>query len=169
MKFSPLRPDMFVTEDGDVFRHGIRKLGHVSNYGYAIVHVYENNRRISLRVHRLVASAYCDGFRPDLCVNHKDGNKLNNHYTNLEWVTKSENSLHAWRTGLINHRGVPHENKKLTAERVVDIRERLSRGESTRSIASTHGISATLVHNVKSGKRWGWVGSGSGVGKDGGK
>lgn len=32
--------------------------------------------------------------------NHKDGNKLNNHLNNMEWVSRSENALHAHRTGL---------------------------------------------------------------------
>lgn len=34
------------------------------------------------------------------CCNHKDGNKLNNHISNLEWVTWSENMKHAWVNGL---------------------------------------------------------------------
>ena len=45
-------------------------------------------------VHRLVAAAFL-GQREHLYVNHKDGNKFNNHIDNLEWVTPSENMLHS--------------------------------------------------------------------------
>ena len=38
-------------------------------------------------------------------VNHKDGNKLNNCVANLEWVTKSENAIHSYRTGLQDNVG----------------------------------------------------------------
>lgn len=56
---------------------------------------------IQTAVHRLVAAAFCHRQRPDqLVVNHKDGNKLNNHYSNLEWVTHSENMQHAHDAGL---------------------------------------------------------------------
>jgi hypothetical protein len=56
---------------------------------------------IQTAVHRLVAAAFCHRQRPEqLVVNHKDGNKLNNHYSNLEWVTHSENMQHAHDAGL---------------------------------------------------------------------
>ena len=44
-------------------------------------------------IHRMVALHFVDNDDPEVktCVDHIDGNKHNNHYTNLEWVTRSEN------------------------------------------------------------------------------
>ncbi len=51
-------------------------------------------------VHRLVAQYFCDGYAEGLVVNHIDGDKTNNRSSNLEWVTRSENDLHAFSLGL---------------------------------------------------------------------
>src|SRR5271157_53474 len=51
-------------------------------------------------IHRLVAEFFVPNTFNKPEVNHKDGNRLNNYYTNLEWVTRSENALHAYRMGL---------------------------------------------------------------------
>lgn len=57
------------------------------------------------KIHRLVSNAFLP--EPDkdiyLEVNHKNGDKKDNDVTNLEWVTRKENVLHAWETGLNNN------------------------------------------------------------------
>ncbi len=51
-------------------------------------------------LHRLVAETRLPNPDNKEQVNHKDGDRVNNHPDNLEWVTPSENMLHAWATGL---------------------------------------------------------------------
>lgn len=73
--------------------------GDTNNIGYKRVWLYAPVKK-RFFVHRLVALHFCDGYQDNLVVNHKDGNKLNNSSENLEWVTRSENDLHAYKLNL---------------------------------------------------------------------
>lgn len=68
---------------------------------YKMVSIFLNGKQVSKYFHRLVAEAFIPNPENKPCVNHKDGNKLNNRPDNLEWVTFSENNQHAWDEGLI--------------------------------------------------------------------
>lgn len=68
--------------------------------GYKKVELSKEGKRKSLKVHRLVAIAFIPNPLNKEEVNHIDGNKINNNVDNLEWVTSSENSIHAIETGL---------------------------------------------------------------------
>lgn len=68
--------------------------------GYMYVDL--GNRK-QCRIHRLVAEAFITNVDNKPEVNHEDGNKLNNHVSNLEWATHSENMKHSYKTGLWNN------------------------------------------------------------------
>ena len=71
--------------------------------GYYRISLQKNMKRQEFGVHKLVSMMFIDNPENKPIVNHKDGNKLNNHVANLEWVTYSENSIHAHKNDLIKH------------------------------------------------------------------
>lgn len=68
--------------------------------GYERANISNKDSRFYEYVHRLVAKAFVPNPKGEPWVNHIDGNKLNNRAENLEWVTPSSNSKHAFRQGL---------------------------------------------------------------------
>jgi hypothetical protein len=61
-------------------------------------------------VHRLVAAAFIDNPDNKPEVNHLDGNRQNNHYTNLAWCTREENEYHKKNVSGSNNRGNKNPN-----------------------------------------------------------
>jgi len=74
----------------------VLKQGKASN-GYLTVSFCVDGIKSNQSVHRLVARAFITNESNKPQVNHKDGNKHNNHVDNLEWMTRSENGLHAYK------------------------------------------------------------------------
>lgn len=68
--------------------------------GYYKIGLRDGINKTRLIVHRIVAEHFIENPHNKPQVNHIDGNKLNNNVCNLEWVTASENMLHAHRIGL---------------------------------------------------------------------
>lgn len=64
--------------------------------GYIQIMLWEHHKGYNKYIHRLVAEHFVKNIDKKEIVNHKDGNKLNNHFSNLEWVSYSENSFHSY-------------------------------------------------------------------------
>lgn len=68
---------------------------HPNKKGYPTVYIYKSSKKYTFRTHRLVAICFIPNPNNLPQINHKDGNKLNNHVSNLEWCTNLENMRHS--------------------------------------------------------------------------
>lgn len=110
--------NIYANENGDVKWTVPRKL-RLSRSGYYRFNVKHGDKIKTLMVHRVVADCFL-GQMPDveLTVNHKNGNKLDNRASNLEYIYADENTKHAFQNGLVGtchpvvHDGVHYYSKK---------------------------------------------------------
>ena len=101
--------EYYVYENGDIenANNNNKLKPYPSSGGYLYIIISRNNgkRRHHIRVHRLVAQAFIPNPNKYKCVNHIDGNKLNNNANNLEWCTHSQNIKHGFKNNLYKSRG----------------------------------------------------------------
>jgi predicted XRE-type DNA-binding protein len=162
-------PDYAVSSLGRVKRVGEnkgtykRKLGNILAYGYSrgypCVTLSDGANIKRFTVHRLVLEAFI-GPRPPGCQgHHKDGVKTHSVLENLEWVTASENTTHAFRSGLANGvRGETCHLSKLKNDDVADIKRMmvgtdLSNGE----IAQKFSVHEETISRIRRGFIWAHV------------
>lgn len=135
-----MNPNYVVFKDGIVTNLHGRALKGVMHKGYLCVNI--NKHKVP--VHRLVAERYILNPEHKPEVHHKDYDKLNNHYTNLMWVTRKEH--------LQYHKGSINEQSKLDWAKVDYIRENIL--VSTNDLAEELGVSAACISLVKHNKSW---------------
>ena len=117
--------------------------------------LYENREKFPMYIHYEVADVFL-GKRPEnMVINHKDGNKLNNGYLNLEYVTHSQNQLHAIAIQLkIPRQGEQHASSKITNAQASSIKKLLDSGMGPAKISKDYGISIHIVYDIARDKTW---------------
>lgn len=92
-----------ISDTGEVLNTTTNKIlkGSIGEGGYRYFRLSKDGKKTMYYAHRLVAEAFLENPNGLPVVNHKDGNKLNNAVSNLEWVSYSDNIKHAHANGLI--------------------------------------------------------------------
>lgn len=137
-----------ITEYGDIYKNGDKLKPHIDHNGYLQIRLTTiDKKRKSFLVHRLVALTYIPNIKNKETVNHIDGNKLNNHISNLEWMTLLENTNDAKRLG---HNG---NYTDITTELINNIISELQLGNSVKSICIKYNCSKNFVSRIRQNKR----------------
>ncbi len=120
--------------------------------GYPYVSLMVDGKPKKFTVHRLVAEHFIKGCGET--VNHRDGVKDNNHYSNLEWCSYAENNNHARDNGLVNNFGDKHYKAILSSAAVINIRDLAKSGMYHKDIAQIYGVARQTITKVVSNKTW---------------
>ena len=132
-----------------------QKIARINDKGYPVVDLScANDGRKTARVHILVALAFVDNPDPEINieVNHKNGDKTDPYYKNLEWVTQQKNMEHAIKTGLIQTKVSEEE-----VDQICHILQDKYAGIHSRSlskIALDLDIPKTLIECISAKKTW---------------
>lgn len=125
----------------------------------------QNGKQLTKNAHRVMWRAFRGEIPPGMQLNHIDGNRLNNLISNLELVTPSRNTKHAYELGFLKAgdahparqrvmRGEPPK-PRLTEDVARSIVTQLRAGNASASeIARTHGVSRRTVQQIQTGVSW---------------
>jgi len=125
--------------------------------GYDVAVLFRNGVRNQRLVHRLVVEAFVGIIPTGLQVNHINGDKLDNTLSNLEIVTPSQNTTHAYRVlnCIPRPKGESHSNAMLSEDQVRSIRREYGGGSETLGkLGAKYGVGISAIWLIVKRKNW---------------
>jgi hypothetical protein len=149
-----------IDEYGNIYNLKGKLTWHINEHGYANIALCRDGKSYYFKIHRLVMFNFgkleIRVGEGRLDVNHKDGNKLNNHVSNLEWATRSENLYHAYKHKLKVAKpkyGISNPNGKYDDETIMNIIHLMYiELLDDQTIADKCGCSKSLVNHIRNGR-----------------
>lgn len=148
------------------------KYTRINKQGYLTVQFKIKGKIHSYLVHRLVGEIFLEepeeyliewaknNYPFTVCINHKDGNKLNNSVENLEWCTHEYNTKHAWDNNLTPAlKGSLNGRAKLNEETVHEMCKLFELGFMPKYVSELLGVSYKSAGKIRSGYAWNHISS----------
>lgn len=150
--------EYIIYSNGDVYSKYFKKMMFqkpTNNKWYKRFPLRDKSRKM-VTLHRVIAENFIPNPNNYPEVNHKDGNKRNNHVDNLEWCTPKQNREHARRTGLLINQvmGSKHKDSKLTPIQAQVVKEALELGYVGYQIARYFKMNRSSIYRIKNGEHW---------------
>lgn len=132
------------------YRGGKLLNGNVDGRGYNRVWLWKNRVKSKHSLHRLVIIAFIENPNNHPCINHIDGNKLNNALKNLEWCSYQQNTRHAFKNGLMRGSDQPRPWRRKPVQQIGQGHSVV--WESISQASKQTGISIPAICNCLSGR-----------------
>ena len=118
-----------------------------------------SRKSVKFTVHRLVALYFVHNENPEIntLVHHKNDNKQDYSYLNLEWTTPQKNSIYAYESGANPSRGEGNVNAKINESKARKICQMISDGYRVSEITRVLGVSRHIVRHIKDRKCWTYI------------
>lgn len=153
----------YVYDDGRVYDVCKNKFVNqfIDSCGYKVMYLgHSNSNRKKVYVHRIIAECFVENNSgidiEKLTVNHKDFNKTNNNYTNLEWMTREENASDSYRQSSHKNIGESNIHSKLKKSDVQEIKKLLDK-YSDKEIADMYNVDKTTIYDIRNKRSWKYV------------
>lgn len=116
---------------------------------YKICTLHKDKVRKSKEVHRLLMETF-DLKNKNECINHKNGNRMHNWISNLEWCSYSHNNRHAYQLGLKPPVITKKKLNWIKSKKIIELSKTMSKKE----LALTFGCSVSCISEILSGETW---------------
>lgn len=149
-------PGYFATEDGGIYTErkngssgGVREIPKrmkptIDKDGYETISLRFNGKYKFRRLHRLILQAFRGSPKPRQEGCHNDGNKRNNHISNLRWDSHLNNKHDRYKHGTYF--------RKITPEKISELRRRFDAGESLKLLHKEYEISYSYAKDLNRGR-----------------